>query len=152
MKAKRLVTALFSVGIFLTACAPGNATPYTTESQPPELLVGAASSLEPLLRELGVAFEKETGAKVTFVFGASGTISRQIGEGAPMDVFVSADVGFARRLQENGLVQNDTHASIAEGRLVAVTSLAVSPETSWQELATDSRVQFIGIANPELAP
>ena len=86
------------------------------------------------------------------MFGASGSISRLLDEGAPVDVFVSADVGFSRRLQESGLVQNDAYAGIAEGRLVAITSLTVSPEASWQELATDGRVQFIAIANPELAP
>ena len=114
--------------------------------------MAAASSLEPLFRELGAAFEEETGAKVTFVFGASGNLSRQIEEGAPLDVFASANISFAQRLESNGLVQNGRFSNFAEGRLAAITSLSVSPETTWQDLATDSRVRFIAVANPEIAP
>jgi molybdate transport system substrate-binding protein len=152
VRAGRLAATLSIACLLLAACAPGNATPSPAEVQQPELLVGAASSLEPLFRELGVAFEEETGAKVTFVFGASGNLSRQIEEGAPLDVFASADVSFVERLQNNGLVQSDRYSNFAEGQLVAITSLSIPPETSWQELATDNRVRFISIANPEVAP
>ena len=114
--------------------------------------MGAASSLEPLLRELGIVFEEQAMAKVTFVFGASGNLSRQIEEGAPLDVFISADVSFIEHLQDSGLVQNGSSRNFAEGQLVAITRLLVPPEVSWQELATDNRVRFISIANPEVAP
>ena len=152
MEPRRLAAVLSMVGFLLAACAPDSPTPSPAESQQGELLVGAASSLEPLFRELGAAFEEETGAKVTFVFGASGNLSRQIKEGAPLDVFASADSSFAMRLQNSGLVQNDRSSNFAEGRLVAITSLPVPTEASWQDIASDSRVRFIAVANPEVAP
>ena len=120
-----------------------------------ELLVGAASSLEPLFSELGPAFEEETGAKVIFVYGSSGSLAAQIEQGAPLDVFASANRGFVVRLQEQGLVLNDRQRVFAEGRLVAITSMSageLGPDATWRSAVTDEGVRYIALANQELAP
>src|SRR6185369_15022584 len=56
-----------------------------------ELLVFAAASLTDVLRDLGASYEKTSHDTVTFNFGASGDLARQITAGAPADVFFSAD-------------------------------------------------------------
>ncbi len=118
----------------------------------PELLVGAASSMEPLFRDLGPAFERESGAKVTFVYGSSGSLAVQIERGAPIDVFAAANPDFVTSLVEQGLVLNDRETSFAEGRLVAIASFGPDPHTTWRDAVIDSHVRYVAIANPEVAP
>jgi molybdate transport system substrate-binding protein len=142
----RLLGVIFVLANLLAACggsAPADASP---------LLVGAASSLEPLFNELGPAFEEETGAKVVFVYGSSGSLSAQIAQGAPLDVFVSANQGFIDGLMGEGLIAHDRQRVFAEGRLVAVVSFTPSRGGTWQSAVTDERVRFLAIANPEVAP
>src|SRR5881392_3672527 len=64
-----------------------------------ELLVSAAASLSDALKEIGAKFQKESNTKVLFNFGASSMLARQIEEGAPADVFFSADEAQMNRLQ-----------------------------------------------------
>ena len=137
--------ALASLAALATACAGGPVTP--------ELIVGAASSLEPVLREVGEIYEARTGARVTFVFGASGTIARQIEEGAPIDVFASADPAYMDRLAGRGLVDAGSVRSFGEGRLVVVAPFSVRGRADWTApLRSGDKVRYIAIANPRTAP
>jgi len=134
---------------WLTAC---NAQIGAGSASSNPLLVAAAASVEPAFTELGAAYTAQTGNAVDFVFGSSGNLATQIENGAPFDVFASADEGFVDRLADNDLVLHDTVAVYANGRLV----LAVNRESgitldSIADLA-DVSVQRVAIANPELAP
>ena len=111
----------------------------------PELIVGAASSLLPLLEELGPVFEDETQIDLNITYGASGIIARQIEQGAPIDVFLSADRMLADQLAEDGLLREDSIITIGLGVLVAVR-----PQDG--ETATFLDARRIAIANPETAP
>ncbi len=117
-----------------------------------ELLVGAASSMEPLFSELGPAFERESGASLTFVYGSSGSLTVQIEQGAPLDVFASADSHYVNRLMGQGLVLNNRGRVVAEGRLAVLTTIELDSGATWRDAVTDDRVRYIAIANPEVAP
>ncbi len=87
--------------------------------QPP-ITVFAAASLSNVLQELGDGFTKQTSIPVRFSFAASSALARQIENGAPADVFFSADLEWMDYLQTRKLVQRDTRHNVLGNRLVLV--------------------------------
>jgi len=85
-----------------------------------ELQVFAAASLTDALKEIGGAYEKATGTKLMFNFAASSILARQIEEGAPADLFFSADEEKMNSLQEKGLILKETRKSLLSNTLVIV--------------------------------
>lgn len=116
-----------------------------------ELRVAAASDLARPLAALAPAFEARSGARVVASFGSSGLLSRQIAEGAPFDVFASADESFVDRLVRGGHALGDTRAPYARGRLIVLARAGIAPPARLAELA-DPRFARVAIANPEHAP
>ena len=115
--------------------------------------MGAASSLEPSLRAFAASFEEDTGTRVTLLPGASGTIARQIEEGAPIDVFVSADPAYTQRLAAGGFVEPGSVRSFGEGRLVVVAAFSARGRPNWTTpLRFAEKVRYVAIANPRTAP
>jgi molybdate transport system substrate-binding protein len=116
------------------------------------LTVAAASDLAPAFEEIGRLFEQTTGVNVVFSFGSTGLLSRQIEQGAPMDLFAAANVEFIDRLGQEGLIIADTKALYARGRITLWT-LQNSPLKIERIEDLDSpQVKRIAIANPEHAP
>ena len=112
--------------------------------------VAAASSLQFVLPEVGTHYQLATGNKVTFSFAASGSISRQISRGAPIDLFCSADSRFVRELEAKGAIYPESAATFAFGRLVLAVNSGAGPG-NLEEL-TSAAYPDIGMANPDLAP
>ena len=88
--------------------------------QNPSIVVGAAISLKESFSELGDIYERRTGTKVTFTFGASGELEKQIEAGAPVDVFASAAEKEMDELQAKNLIDRATRADFARNSLVLV--------------------------------
>jgi molybdate transport system substrate-binding protein len=103
-----------------------------------------------MLAELSEDFEAETGVELSFTFAASGTLASQIREGAPIDVFLSANAGFMEELANDGFVVPDSLAHFADGVLVMVGSIG-SPLDS-HSLPGNQFISHVAVANPELAP
>ena len=117
-----------------------------------ELKVSAAASLMDVLKELGASYEKTSGDTVVFNFGGSSTLARQIQEGAPADVFFSADEEKMDRLEHLGLVSPGTRTSLVGNTLVVVVGAdRDSTIGSMTELA-DARFRAIAVADPETVP
>jgi len=118
-----------------------------------ELRVAAASDLQAALPEIAAQFEKTTGHHVALIFGSSGNFSTQIENGAPFDVFMSADVAYPKRLEQAGLAERGSLYEYATGRLVLWTrrDSGIDVKGGLSVLA-DARVRRIAIANPEHAP
>ena len=115
--------------------------------------MGTASSLEPSLRAFAASFERDTGARVTLLPGASGTIARQIEEGAPIDVFASADPAYMARLADQALVEAASVRTFGEGRLVVVATFSTRGTADWTApLRSVEQVRYVAIANPRTAP
>jgi molybdate transport system substrate-binding protein len=115
-----------------------------------ELNVFAAASLTDALKEIGAACEKRTGDKIAFNFGASSLLVRQIEEGAPADVFFSADEAKMDRLAAKNFV--GTRKSLLSNTLVIVTSIDSDIKiTSPADLA-GNRVRRIALADPKAVP
>ena len=119
-------------------------------------LVGAASDLTFALTDIAAAFERDHGQRVELVFGSSGTLARQIRDGAPFELFLSADETFVEDLARAGLTR-DAGALYAVGRIVlfAPTGSPLAPRDGLDGLArllASGRVTRFAIANPDHAP
>ena len=88
-------------------------------AQTAPIRVAAASDLKFVLGELGALFERETGLKLAITFGSSGNLARQLVQGLPMDLFLSADEALIERLHKAGWAR-DAGVVYARGRLAWV--------------------------------
>lgn len=105
-----------------------------------------------MLRNVEGVLEYQLGVDITYSFGASGTLAEQLRQGAPVDVFISADATFTEDLANDGILDTATLNAFAEGRLVAVTSLEPATDPSAATAVLDPRVEHVALANPEIAP
>jgi molybdate transport system substrate-binding protein len=129
--------------------------PPEVEAQRPPL-VAAAANLNAALTQVASRFARDQEARVELVFGASGTLTRQILDGAPFELFLAADEEFPNRLTAAGLTR-DAGVVYAVGRL-ALFAPAGSPLTVDERLDGLARLVKSGgtgrfaIANPDVAP
>ncbi|MDB5763217.1 MAG: molybdenum transporter, periplasmic molybdate-binding protein [Herminiimonas sp.] len=119
-------------------------------------LVAAASDLKFVLDELARVFQANTGKSVKIVYGSSGNFRRQISEGAPFEIFFSADEGFVQALVKDRLTL-DEGKLYAIGRIVVIVpeNSPLKPNGDLSDLAgaiTANRIKRFAIANPEHAP
>lgn len=127
---------------------------HTGRAQAAPARVAAASDLQFALPEVAARFEQAGPHRVELSFGSSGNFARQIQQGAPLDLFLSADEGFVLRLADAGLTR-DRGTLYAVGR-IALLVPAGSPITLDERLDGVRRqwaeVRQFAIANPEHAP
>ena len=116
------------------------------------LKVAAAADLSFAFKDLGDAYEKKTGQKVVFSFGATGLLEKQIAEGAPFDVFAAANVSFADDAVRAGACLGDSKATYATGHLVLFSMRDATFHPRTMAELTDPRVAKIAIANPDHSP
>jgi molybdate transport system substrate-binding protein len=122
-----------------------------------ELRVAAAADLGRVMEKLAPTFEKQTGVHVSVSLGSSGNFFAQIQNGAPFDVFLSADRSYPEKLQQAGLSEPGTLTTYARGKLVLWTaraSLSSSANKTTDDLGflITPSIRRIAIANPEHAP
>ncbi len=115
-----------------------------------ELRVAVAANVQYAFDDLRAAFKKETGHDAVPAYGSSGKFTAQIMNGAPFDVFMSADMAYPERLYREG---HATHAPkpYAYGALVLWT-LKEFDLTDWQAVLAAPSVKRIAVANPKTAP
>ncbi|WP_005034550.1 molybdate ABC transporter substrate-binding protein [Holophaga foetida] len=116
-----------------------------------KITVAAAASLKNALTEVSEAFKKaHPGNEVALAFTSSGKALSQIQQGAPYDIFLSADMEFPEQLVKTGFAASEVK-TYALGHLVLWSSSIDAKHLSLEGL-TDPKVQRIAIANPKLAP
>ena len=115
--------------------------------------MAAASDLNAAMDDLSVAFAQTVpGAELKVSLGASGNFFAQIKNGAPFDVFLSADLAYPARLAKDGAADGASLTTYAIGR---VALWSVDPRfdlTQGLRVLNDPRLQRLAIANPEIAP
>ncbi len=149
---------LAGLGLSLMAAASVSiaAQPTAAASTGNEPIVVAASDLKFALEDVYADFKKETGQSLKLVFGSSGNFYRQIQQGAPFQMFLSADESYVLKLADEGKTV-DRGVLYAQGRLVLITPKpsAVLPVLSldrFQEQVQAGRIKRFAIANPAHAP
>src|SRR4051812_24763050 len=93
---------LFAVAVLIVAIAFAHAAAPTDVPN-----IAAASDLQFALEEITTAFRHDTGRDVKITFGSSGNFRRQIAEGAPFQMFLSADEDYVRALAKDGLTRDE---------------------------------------------
>ncbi len=145
----------------LVLAAPFHAARMRNAASPPQaavkpcgtVTVAAASDLTFAMNEIAANFEKATGCMVRLSMGSSGNFLTQIENGAPFDVFFSADIAYPKKLESEGLAMPGTTYLYAIGKIVLWTrkDSRVDVGKGFPALR-DPAVKKIAIANPEHAP
>jgi len=123
-----------------------------SEARAVEINVFAAASLTDALKEIGANYEKQSGDTVSFNFGASSLLERQIEEGAPADVFFSADEAKMDALEKKDLISKETRKSRLSNTLVIVTSADSDLKITSPADLTGSKIRRIALADPKAVP
>jgi len=125
----------------------------TSSTHAQTVRIAAASDLQFVLPDLAAHYEKQTGVKLAITYGSSGNFFAQIQNGAPFDLFLSADLDYPKKLIQAGLADSDSLQTYATGRL-ALWLPHDSPldPAAGLKVLLDPRIQKIAIANPEHAP
>ncbi len=141
------------LGVMILACCALALSARAPEPSTPQLTVAAAADLSVALQQIALAFEQQSGAKVRISLGASGNLATQIENGAPFDVFLSADLDYPRKLIAGGAADAGLR-TYAVGRLVLwlPTQSSLDPERRGLQVLLDPSVKKISIANPQHAP
>ena len=153
--------AFFLVFLLLacTSRTPARPTPSPTASRPTPtppprvvLQVAVAANLVTALPDLTRAFQAQTGIHINPIVGSSGKLAQQIANGAPYDVFVSADEGYVDALIKQRHVDAASKRVYAFGRLALVVHHGVGVSITNVASLASPKVRRIAIANPEIAP
>jgi molybdate transport system substrate-binding protein len=132
------------------ATLPGLAALARRASGGEEIVVFAAGSLTDALTEIGRDFERATGNRVLFSFGASSTLARQIRAGAPAQVFISADRAQMDELQHSGLVRPAERVDLLSNRLVVV--VPAGSALTLRRASDLAAARRIALADPQAVP
>jgi molybdate transport system substrate-binding protein len=117
------------------------------------LTVAAAADLQAAMPELVELYQKQTGKTVQVVYGSSGNFYQQIQNGAPFDVFFSANLDYAKKLEAAGLAEPGSLYEYATGKIVLWVPKDSKVDLKEGVQAVLSRaVVKVAIANPEHAP
>jgi molybdate transport system substrate-binding protein len=145
----------FLTASLLAACVLLHSSSSAQRRRPSkEVVVAAAADLSIVLKEIGDNYKKKSGITVQLSFAASGALTQQIQNGAPFDIFFSADMDYPRQLVADGEADSESLYEYAVGKLVLWV-----PEDSPLDIKhlgintlLDPSVKKIAIANPEHAP
>ena len=118
-----------------------------------EITIAAASDLNFAFKEIVTEYEKASGNHVKLTLGSSGNFYAQIQNGAPFDLYFSADIRYPQKLVESGHAVADSLYRYAIGRIVvwALNQSSIQVERGLETLL-DPRIRKIAIANPKHAP
>lgn len=134
------LTLLLLIALAIPACAQ-------------ELTVGAAADLRPALEEIATNFQAESGVKLHPIYASSGDLFHQIENGAPFDVFLSANIAYPKKLEGEGQVVPGTYFEYAQGKIVLIVRSGSTLDIKdGLRALRKSEVKKIAVADPTHAP
>jgi len=142
-------------GLVLGAAAAGSVSCDRAAGPRQSVAIAAAADLRYALDEIVDAFEVgNPDVEVTVSYGSSGSFYAQLRNGAPFDVFLSADVEYTRQLDDRGLTVPGSNFTYAIGRIAvwAPGRSGLPVETLGLQALADPGVTHVAIANPQHAP
>ncbi len=118
-----------------------------------EIAVAAAADLQFAMQDIAARFQKETGKTLKLTYGSSGNFFAQLQNGAPFDVYFSANLDYPKRLEAAGLTEPDSYYEYATGKIVIWVSASSKLDLrSGLAALANQGVGKIAIANPQHAP
>jgi len=157
---KNIILALcLLISLLLAACGNTDNSKKEDESSDKkssstkaELTISAAVSLTDALEEMQKDFEKDHNVKMKFNLGSSGTLAQQIQQGAPADVFISANQDWMDKLSLSGDIKKNTRSDVTGNSIVLVTKKGEKPRVKKIKDLTSKNAGQIAIGNPESVP
>lgn len=118
-----------------------------------EFTVAAAADLQFAMQDISNRFQQATSGHIKLIYGSSGNFAQQIQNGAPFDMFFSANLDYPKQLEASGLTEPDSFYQYARGKIVlwVPSDSQVDVHSGVQSLLAPS-VKKIAIANPQHAP
>jgi molybdate transport system substrate-binding protein len=148
----RFRAALLSLLLAALVPATGLAWPAAAQAPKQELTVSAAVSLKDVLDEISHLYRSQNPeAVVRFNLGGSGTLQRQIEEGAPVDIFISASEDDMDKLASKALLLSGTRKDLVKNSIVLIVPNAKTGIDNFQDLAKPE-VKIIAIGEPQTVP
>ncbi len=118
-----------------------------------EITVAAAADLQFAMQDIAARFQKETGKTAKVIYGSSGNFFQQVQNGAPFDMFFSANLDYAKKLEAAGLTEPGSFYQYARGKIVIwVRNESKLDLSSGLQVLLDPAVKKIAVANPLHAP
>lgn len=118
-----------------------------------EITIAAAADLQFAMQDIADRFQKETGKTVKLIYGSSGNFFQQLQNGAPFDIFFSANLDYAKKLEAAGLADPGSFYQYAEGKIVIwVPKDSKLDVSSGLQVLLNPSIKKIAIANPQHAP
>ena len=137
---------------FLTVALVLAAGPLASTLRAAEVYVSAAASLTDVLKEIAITYEKESGDQLVFNFTASSVLARQIEEGAPADLIISADEAKLDALEKKGLLLPGTRKSILSNTLVVVVPADSAANIKSAKDLAGPDIKKIAVGEPSSVP
>jgi molybdate transport system substrate-binding protein len=123
---------------------------WTGPAYAQNLKIAVAANLQSVIKALGQDFKQKTGIRIEPIVGSSGNLTTQIRNGAPYDLFLSADMAFPETLFKEGFSEN-APVVYAGGSLIICSNQDIGFE-NWERVLMTARIKKIAIANPAIAP
>jgi molybdate transport system substrate-binding protein len=140
------VRRLFLIAVLVLPCAPQLAAAQ-------QITIAAAADLQFAMQDLANRFQTETGKSVHLVFGSSGNFFQELQNGAPFDMFFSADLDYPKKLEAAGLTVPGSYYQYASGKIVIwIPRDSKLDLQSGLQVLLDPTIKKIAIANPQHAP
>lgn len=118
-----------------------------------QITIAAAADLQFAMQEISTKFEKESGKTVNVTYGSSGNFFQQLENGAPFDMFFSANLDYAKKLDAAGLTEPGSYYEYAKGKIVLwVGNESRIDLNSGMQVLLDPSIKKLAIANPQHAP
>src|SRR5580704_12796143 len=118
-----------------------------------EITVAAAADLQSAMQDVSARFQKETGKTAKLIYGSSGNFFQQIQNGAPFDMFFSANLDYPKKLEAAGLIEPGSFYQYAKGKIVIwVRNDSKLDLSSGMQVLLNPSVKKIAVANPQHAP
>ncbi len=117
------------------------------------ITVAAAADLRPALEEISSRFQTQSGVHVSAIYGSSGNFSQQIQNGAPFDLFFSANIEYPHKLENAGLTVPGSYYEYARGKIVLLVPLSSTLDLKkGLKALQDPTIKKVAIAEPSHAP
>ncbi len=117
------------------------------------ITVAAAADLQFAMQDVAAKFQKETGKEVKLIYGSSGNFFQQLQNGAPFDMFFSANLDYPKKLQTAGLTEPGSYYEYASGKIVIwVQKDSKLDLSSGLQALLNPSIKKIAVANPQHAP
>ncbi len=140
--------------MFMVGCSQKETVNQTGPHERVELTISAAISLTDALEEIKQVYEKKVDQQVqlTFRLGGSGTLAQQIQQGAPVDIFISANQQWMDILEKEKLIRPESRIEVTGNRIVLIANKSSSVDLNDFDQLKGTWVDQIAIGNPESVP